>query len=224
MSTVSATTSSPETTLASAATPAQAILKQKDLGKNDFLNLLVTQLKNQDPLKPMDSSSFIAELAQFSQLEQSSNQVALLQKSLDAQTANQQFSLLPLVGREVGIEGAVIQLGTGPAMLDYSLGQDAASVNLSILNAAGQVIRTGNLGPQGLGTQQVTWDGLDQNGALMPPGTYTYAVTALDGQGQAVPVATTSRLTVTGVRVEGGQAKLAVGNQTIDPASVIDFF
>lgn len=223
MSTVSAATSS-ETTLASAATPAQAILKQKDLGKNDFLNLLVTQLKNQDPLKPMDSSSFIAELAQFSQLEQSANQVALLQKSLDAQTASQQFSLLPLVGREVSIDGAVIQLGAGPAMLDYSLGQDAASVNLSILNAAGQVIRTGNLGNQGAGLQQVVWDGKDQNGTTMPPGTYTYAVTALDGQGQAVPVATTSRLTVSGVRVEGGQAKLAVGNQTIEPGSIIEFF
>ncbi len=223
MSTISAATSS-ETTLASAATPAQAILKQKDLGKNDFLNLLVTQLKNQDPLKPMDSSSFIAELAQFSQLEQSANQVALLQKSLDAQTASQQFSLLPLVGREVSIDGAVIQLGAGPAMLDYSLGQDAASVNLSILNAAGQVIRTGNLGNQGAGLQQVVWDGKDQNGTTMPPGTYTYAVTALDGQGQAVPVATTSRLTVSGVRVEGGQAKLAVGNQTIEPGSIIEFF
>lgn len=223
MSTISAATSS-ETTLASAATPTQAILKQKDLGKNDFLNLLVTQLKNQDPLKPMDSSSFIAELAQFSQLEQSANQVALLQKSLDAQTASQQFSLLPLVGREVSIDGAVIQLGAGPAMLDYSLGQDAASVNLSILNAAGQVIRTGNLGNQGAGLQQVVWDGKDQNGTTMPPGTYTYAVTALDGQGQAVPVATTSRLTVSGVRVEGGQAKLAVGNQTIEPGSIIEFF
>ena len=223
MSTVSTATSS-ETTVASASAPAQAILKQKDLGKNDFLNLLVTQLKNQDPLKPMDSSSFIAELAQFSQLEQSANQVALLQKSLDAQTASQQFSLLPLVGREVSIDGAVIQLGAGPAMLDYSLGQDAASVNLSILNAAGQVIRTGNLGNQGAGLQQVVWDGKDQNGTTMPPGTYTYAVTALDGQGQAVPVATTSRLTVSGVRVEGGQAKLAVGNQTIEPGSIIEFF
>lgn len=223
MSTVSATTS-PETTLASANMPAQAVLKQKELGKNDFLNLLVTQLKNQDPLKPMDSSSFIAELAQFSQLEQSSNQVALLQKSLDAQTASQQFSLLPLVGREVRTDGAVIQLGAGPATLDYSLGQDAASVSLSVLNAANQVIRTGTLGPQSAGAQQVVWDGKDQNGTTMPPGTYTYAITALDGKSQPVPVSTTSRLKVSGVKVEDGQSKLAVGNQTIDPGSVVEFF
>lgn len=222
MSTVSAATSS-ETTLASAAAPAQAMLKQAELGKNDFLNLLVAQLKNQDPLKPMDSSSFVAELAQFSQLEQSTNQSTLLQKTLDAQNASLQYSLLPLVGRDVRVEDAVIQLGTGPAMLDYSLAQDAASVSLSILDGSNKVIRTGSLGPQGAGAQQVTWDGQDQNGTTMPPGTYTYAVVARDAQNQAVPVTPISRLTVSGIRIVGGQPQLAAGDQTIDPSSVIEF-
>jgi flagellar basal-body rod modification protein FlgD len=210
-------------TPASTATPAQTTLKQADLGKDDFLNLLVAQLKNQDPLKPMDSSSFVAELAQFSQLEQSSKQVTLLQKSLDAQSSSLQYSLLPLVGREVRVEGAVIQLGTTPATLDYSLSQDAASVRLSILNASNQAIRTLDLGSQGAGAQQVVWDGKDQNGTMMQPGTYSYAIAARDAQNQAVPVTTTSRLTVSGIRVEGGQSKLAAGDQTIDPSSVIEF-
>jgi flagellar basal-body rod modification protein FlgD len=222
MSTISDATSS-TATLASAATPAQTTLKQAELGKNDFLNLLVTQLKNQDPLKPMDSSSFVAELAQFSQLEQSSNQSTLLQKSLDAQNASLQYSLLPLIGRGVSIQGAVIQLGTEPATLDYSLGQDAASVSLSILNASNQVIRAGTLGPQGAGAQQLKWDGRDQKGTMMQPGTYTYAITALNAQGQAVPVTTTSNLTVTGIRVVGGQPQLAAGDQTIDLGSVTEF-
>lgn len=222
MSTVSATTSS-TATIASSATPAQTTMKQADLGKTDFLNLLVAQLKNQDPLKPMDSSSFVAELAQFSQLEQSSNTNTLLQQGLDAQSANRQYSLLPLVGRDVSVAGAVIQLGTTPATLNYSLGADAASVSLSILNASNQVVRAGTLGKQGAGAQQVTWDGQDQNGTTMPPGTYTYAITALDAQGQTVPVTTTSNMTVTGIQVVGGQPQLAVGNQTIDPSSVIQF-
>ena len=222
MSTVSGTTSS-TATVASSATPAQTTMKQADLGKNDFLNLLVAQLKNQDPLKPMDSSSFVAELAQFSQLEQSSNTNTLLQQGLDAQSANRQYSLLPLVGRDVSVAGAVIQLGTTPATLNYSLGADAASVSLSILNASDQIVRAETLGKQGAGAQQVTWDGQDQNGTTMPPGIYTYAIKALDAQNQAVPVTTTSRLTVTGIRVEGGQPKLAAGDQTIDPSSVIEF-
>ncbi|MEO5954619.1 MAG: flagellar hook assembly protein FlgD [Nitrospiraceae bacterium] len=220
MSTASAATSS---TIASAAAPAPVSLKQPDLGKNDFLNLLVAQLKNQDPLKPMDSSSFVAELAQFSQLEQSSNQSALLGKVLDAQNSSLQYSLLPLVGRDVSIQGAVIQLGTTPTTLDYSLSKDAASVSLSILNASNQIIRTGTLGPQGAGAQKVEWDGQDQNGTMMPPGTYTYAITAQDAQKQAVPVTTTSRLTVSGIRVEDGQPKLAAGDTTIDPSAVVEF-
>lgn len=220
MATVNAATSS---TIASASAPAPVSLKQPDLGKNDFLNLLVAQLKNQDPLKPMDSSSFVAELAQFSQLEQSSNQSALLGKVLDAQNSSLQYSLLPLVGRDVSIQGAVIQLGTTPATIDYSLSQDAASVSLSIMNASNQVIRTGTLGPQGAGAQKVEWDGQDQNGTTMPPGTYTYAITALDAQKQAVSVTTTSRLTVSGIRVEDGQPKLAAGDTTIDPSAVIEF-
>jgi len=220
MSTISATTSS---TIASAANPTTASLKQPDLGKNDFLNLLVTQLKNQDPLKPMDSSSFVAELAQFSQLEQSANQVSLLQKSLDAQSVSLQYSLLPLVGREVRIEGAVIQLGDAPATLDYNLGQDATSVSLSIQDASNKVIRTERLGAQDAGAQQLVWDGKDQNGVTMQPGTYTYAITARDAQNQAVPVTATSRLTVSGIRLEDGQPKLAVGDLTIDPGSVIEF-
>ena len=89
MATINGATSS---TIASAANPTPTSLKQAELGKNDFLNLLVTQLKNQDPLKPMDSSSFVAELAQFSQLEQSSNQSTLLGKVLDAQNSSLQYS------------------------------------------------------------------------------------------------------------------------------------
>lgn len=222
MSTVSDTTSA-MVTPASTATPAQTTQQQASLGKTDFLNLLVAQLKNQDPLKPMDSSSFVAELAQFSQLEQSSNTNDLLQKGLDAQSASLQYSLVPLVGRNVSVQGAVIQLGTTPATLNYSLGQDAASVSLSILNASNQVIRAGTLGSQGAGAQQVTWDGRDQNGTMMQPGTYTYAIKALDAQGQAVPVTTSSNLTVTGIQVVGGKPQLAIGNQAIDPSTVIEF-
>ncbi|MCX5724609.1 MAG: hypothetical protein NTX84_08875 [Nitrospirae bacterium] len=134
-----------------------------------------------------------------------------------------QYSLLQLVGRDVSTQGAVIQLGTTPTTLNYSLGEAASSVSMSIMDASNQVIRTGTLGNQGVGAQHITWDGQDQNGATMPPGTYTYAVTALNAQNQPVPVTTTSNLTVTGIRIVGGQPQLAAGDQTIDPASVIEF-
>jgi len=209
---------------ASPITPsAETTVKPPELGKNDFLNLLVTQLKNQDPLKPMDSSSFIAELAQFSQLEQSANQSKILQEVLDAQHSSLQYSLLPLVGREVLVEGAVVQLGSAPATIGFSLSKDAVSVKLAVLNASGQAIRTLDLGAQGAGEQHVIWDGRDQNGTMMPPGTYRYAIAAYDAQNQAVPATMTSWLKVTGIRLEEGRPKLAAGNLTIDPGSVIEF-
>jgi len=220
MATINGATSS---TIASAANPTPASLKQAELGKNDFLNLLVTQLKNQDPLKPMDSSSFVAELAQFSQLEQSSNQSTLLGKVLDAQNSSLQYSLLPLIGRDVRVEGAIIPLGSGPAPLDYNLNEDAVSVRASILNANNQTIRTLDLGAQSAGAQHVVWDGRDGNGALMPPGTYTYSVAARNSQNQPVPITATSRLTVSGIRVVEGQPRLAAGENTIDPSAVIEF-
>ena len=220
MATINGATSS---TIASAANPTPASLKQAELGKNDFLNLLVTQLKNQDPLKPMDSSSFVAELAQFSQLEQSSNQSTLLGKVLDAQNSSLQYSLLPLIGRDVRVEGAIIPLGTTPAPLDYNLNEDAVSVRASILNASNQTIRTLDLGSQSAGVQHVMWDGRDGNGTLMPPGTYTYSVAARNSQNQAVPITATSRLTVSGIRVVEGQPRLAAGENTIDPSAVIEF-
>lgn len=210
-------------TSSSTAPPAPTMLKQPELGKNDFLNLLVTQLKNQDPLKPMDSSSFIAELAQFSQLEQSSNQSALLGKVLDAQNSSLQYSLLPLVGREVRVEGAMIQLGTAPAPVDYNLSEDAVSVRVSILNSTNQAIRTLDLGSQAAGDQHVMWDGRDGNGTMLPPGTYTYAIAARDTQNRPVPITATSRLTVSGIRLEEGQPRLAAGDQSIDPGSVIEY-
>jgi flagellar basal-body rod modification protein FlgD len=210
-------------TPSSTVTPALTSLTPPELGKNDFLNLLVAQLKNQDPLKPMDSSSFVAELAQFSQLEQSANQSKILQEVLDSQQASLQYSLLPLVGRVVRVEGGFAQLGDAPAPLDYSVSRDAASVKVAIMNASGQVVRTLDLGAQSAGAQQVTWDGRDQNGTMMQPGTYRYAVAAADAQDQAVPTTMKAQLTITGIRLEEGQPKLAAGELTIDPGAVIEF-
>ena len=74
---------------------AGALSGNQQMGQNDFLKLLVTQLKNQDPLKPMDNTAFVAELAQFSQLDQSTKQVQLLEQSIAQQTDSLQYTLLP---------------------------------------------------------------------------------------------------------------------------------
>src|SRR5512147_3235633 len=102
MADVTGVSANQATSLAAAASSAVPTLPaSQQLGQNDFLNLLVTQLKNQDPLKPVDNQEFVAQLAQFSQLQQSTQQVGLLQQLITAQADTQQYSLLPMIGHQV---------------------------------------------------------------------------------------------------------------------------
>jgi len=194
----------------------------QELGRDDFLTLLVTQLKNQDPLKPMDSTSFVAELAQFSQLEQSSKQVTLLEQSIAQQTDALQYTLLPMVGRTVQIEGSLINLKDGLATLTYALEREASTVRVTIQDQQGKAIRTLDIGTQSAGKQEVQWDGRNQNGLLMPNGTYQYRVLAKDTKGGAVVAAPSSTLTITGVRMVDGTPQLAAGDFVIDRKDIIE--
>lgn len=194
----------------------------RELGQGDFLKLLVTQLKNQDPLKPTDNTEFVAQLAQFSQLDQSAKQAQLLQKSLDAQTASLQFALLPLVGRTISLDQPVIQLGDGSAQLDYRLEKHAAAVRISILDHQRQVVRTLEFSNQFAGANRVEWDGRNHNGQRMPAGVYQYAIAATDLDGQPVGVASRASVTVGGVRMEEGAPKLLVGDLSVDPSAIVE--
>lgn len=194
----------------------------RELGQGDFLTLLVTQLKNQDPLNPTNNTEFVAQLAQFSQLEQSAKQAQLLQRSLDAQAASLQFTLLPMVGRTVTVDHALVQLGSGPAPISYTLDKNAAAVRVNILDPQGQVIRTLDYRDRPAGANISEWDGRNQNGALMPAGVYQYVLTATDTQGASVSARTTGQLTVSGIRMEEGKAKLVVGDLSIEPSAVVE--
>jgi len=192
------------------------------MGQDDFLKLLVTQLKNQDPLKPTDNTEFVSQLAQFSQLEQTAKQADLLQKSLDAQTASLQFTLLPMVGRRITIDRPLTQLGQGPAAITYNLEKDAAKVQVTIVDAQRRVVRTLDSSGNQAGLNQVQWDGKDDKGVALPPGVYQYAISAVDRQGAAVAAQGRAQLTVTGVRMEDDKPKLAVGALSVDPSDIVE--
>lgn len=212
---VSALTSTP-----TASTPQKT--GPRELGQDDFLTLLITQLKNQDPLNPTDNTEFVSQLAQFSQLEQTAKQASLLQKSLEAQTASLQFTLLPMVGRRVSIDRPLTQLENGQASLTYALEKDAARVQIAILDQSQKVMRTLDYTNLQSGLNQAQWDGKDSTGAVIPPGVYEYAISALDQQGAPVVAKGRAQLTVTGVRMEEEQPKLAVGAISVDPSEIVE--
>ncbi len=199
-----------------------ALSGNQQMGQNDFLKLLVTQLKNQDPLKPMDNTAFVAELAQFSQLDQSTKQVQLLEKSIAQQTDSMQYTLLPMIGRNVQVEGSLIDLKDGPAKLTYALEREATTVRVTIQDKQGKAIRILDLGTQSAGKQEVQWDGRNQNGQLMPNGTYQYQVLAKDAKGGAIVAAPSSVLKISGVRMVDGTPQLAAGDFVIDRKDIIE--
>jgi flagellar basal-body rod modification protein FlgD len=133
-----------------------------------------------------------------------------------------QFTLLPMVGRRVSIDRPLVQLENGQASLTYALEKSAARAQITIFDHSRQVVRTLEYTGLQAGVNQAQWDGKDSKGAAMPPGVYEYAVSAVDHEGASVVAKGRSQLTVTGVRMEDGQPKLAVGPITVDPSEIVE--
>jgi flagellar basal-body rod modification protein FlgD len=192
------------------------------LGKDDFLKLLTTQLQNQDPLNPISNEDFIAQTAQFSSLEQLQNMNGTLQQLLAQSGGNGVTASAPLLGRTVSVNGSAVPLdGSQPVSLAYQLPAGAATAALQVLNASGTSVRTIRLGSQAAGSHQAGFDGLDDQGRRLTPGSYTYQVIALDQSGRAVSGAATGGGQVTGISMDSGQVMLLVGSERVPLTSVV---
>lgn len=209
MTTISGTSAAAAAATTSTATTA----KTKTLGQNDFLSLLVAQLKNQDPLNPSDPTEFTSQLAQYSQLEQLFNLNDSMGNLTTAQSNSDRLSSLSLIGQDVVVEGASFTLGdTSSAQLGYKGDGTATSVNLNIQNSTGKVVATLTGKDLTAGNHFITWDGKDASGNTLPSGTYTLAVDAKNSTGASATVASLIRATVTGVDLSGSEAKIVTGS------------
>jgi flagellar basal-body rod modification protein FlgD len=197
----------------------------KELGQDAFLRLLVTQLRQQDPLNPMDSTQFTAQLAQFASLEQLTKANKSLENVLIAQIANTNLTATSLVGKTVKAAGDTISVEKGKASpITYTLPQQAASVILQIYDAKGALVKILNKGAQHAGDQQVIWDGKDEQGRAVPDGTYTVKAIATSPQGEAVGVTLYQTGKVTGVKYDGGVAYLLLGEQKVQMGQVLQVY
>lgn len=167
----------------------------ENMDKEDFLNLLVTQLRYQDPLSPEDPKDFVAQLAQFSSLEQQINvnqQIEALAELLQTYTESQSMAQgVSLLGKNVTVLGNQINVAGGEATgASFQLPSDAQTVVLGIYDTSGEPVRILNLGAQSAGTRTFTWDGKDSDGNQVADGTYFFQVAALDKDNQALEVDT----------------------------------
>lgn len=153
---------------------------------NTFLKLLVAQLKNQDPLNPLDGTEFTGQIAQFSALEQQINSNNYLSQLVEQRDFGQQTLAVSYLNKVVLAPGDTVALGedTG-AEFGYVLDNTAAKVDISIYDATGKLVRSVN-GDKSEGNHILTWDGKDDAGNVLEPGNYTVRVKATDGDDKVI--------------------------------------
>ena len=165
------------TALDSLGLPSQATgRRSNELGQDTFLQLMITQLQNQDPTKPLDSNEFIAQLAQFSSVSSLADMSKAVGQLSEAIYANQAVQASSLIGRNVLVSGDTGTLRPGqPLAGGVELPSSTASAVVRVYNDAGELVRQLPLGPQQAGLTRFTWDGTDSTGNVAPPGTYRFA-------------------------------------------------
>jgi flagellar basal-body rod modification protein FlgD len=184
----------------------------KELGKNEFLKLLMAQLANQDPTNPVDNQAFIAQLAQFSSVEQLYGIGSKLDTLAVAQASANQLQTASLVGKEVTFRTDQVHLDGKALDVEANLAGAADAVVAVVTDASGNVVRTLPLGARTAGTTQFTWDGCDDKGKSLPAGDYHVALNATRKDGTPVQADLRGRGTVDGVNFEGDAPILLVGS------------
>jgi len=176
-----------------------------------FLQLLTTQLRNQNPLDPLDTNQFTQQLVQFSSVEQELNINKQLSTLVSLQQTAQSTAALSYVGKSVTVDSSTTQLANNQAQWSFSVPKPA-SANFTVTNATGQTVYSGNYTVQS-GNQQFGWDGKNNSGQPQPAGAYTLSITAVDSNGQPVAISSQIVGTVDAVDLTKNPPVLSVGGQ-----------
>jgi flagellar basal-body rod modification protein FlgD len=186
------------------------------LGREDFLTLLIAQLENQDPLDPLDSAEFTAQLAQFSSLEQLFNVNENLEGIQEMIYSQGEEDLIQLIGKTVKADDNSILVDDETVLSagSYSL-EEGAAVSVMIYDSSGNEVRTLYLGWQDEGEYTIEWDGLDTDGEMADDGTYYFEVAAEDENGTEVEANTYIIGEVMGVTYKYGDPYLMIGDNLV---------
>ena len=216
-------TSTPTTSTtgsSSASSSASSQLPSGALDQNSFLQLLMAQMQNQDPTAPTDSTTFVTQLAQFTEVQQVSAQTSTLssiQTQLQSMGNSQAYAL---VGKTVTVNSNMMTSnGSFASPATVTLGSAASGVSIAVQDSSGNTVRTMTAGAAPAGAYQITWDGKEDNGSSAPAGTYTAQVTATGNNGQSVGITTTSTGVVQQVAISNGTPTLTLANGAVAPVS-----
>ncbi|MEH6493016.1 flagellar hook assembly protein FlgD [Halopseudomonas sp.] len=154
-----------------------------ELGKDQFLELLVAQMNNQDPLSPQENGEFIAQLAQFSTVEGIENMNTSMEALLSGYQSSQALQASSMVGRTVIVPSDQAMVDTANGLEgQFALPKNSGAVTVKVLDSSGSLVDTINMGSLEAGMHDFTWDGQDASGNVLPPGAYTFEASAsIDG-------------------------------------------
>lgn len=178
-----------------------------------FLRLLTAQLKNQDPMQPVDSTQWVSQLAQFSSVEQAVAANSKIAEVLSELKSSNDRMDLSYIGRQVEVDSGTVGLKDGKLSASYSIPEGAKSVDLYILDGDGRIVASAKGDPLA-GTHSFTWDGTTSTGTKAPDGAYTVLVQATDENSKSLTAGLTHSAKVTGIRREDGSTVFVLDDGT----------
>jgi flagellar basal-body rod modification protein FlgD len=189
--------------------------KHNQMGKNEFLKLLTFQLKNQDPMNPMDQKKFAADLAQFAQLEQMTNMNKSMDKLNDNQPNENKFYAASFLGKQITTAGTTLDYNGKSRQVEipFVLPQNARNVMMRITDSKGQMVKQIEMENMPKGSHNITWDGSYQDATQAIADTYQVEILAWDESLTPFKGETRTKGTVTGVHFENGQTVLDIDRQ-----------
>jgi len=193
---------------------ASATTSAANLGKQDFLKLFTAQLNNQDPLDPVKNEAFVAQLAQFSQLEALTNIQTSMDGFVNSMSAEKLLGSASLIGKRISVPDAPSELMSGGSIdATIDLPQGASGVALTVFDSNGNKVQDLVAGPQLPGTVDLSWNGTDALGNAVPPGTYYLSANAVVG-GKTTKVSVNTLATVRSITTNpaDGSISLDVGS------------
>jgi flagellar basal-body rod modification protein FlgD len=206
-----------------AANTAQTQARQSLSGNFDtFLRLLTTQLQNQDPLEPLDSTKFTEQLVSYSQVEQQINTNANLNTLIAMTKSAAGANAVSYLGKTAVTLGPQSSLSDGAASWRYTLTADAASTVLTIKDASGRTVRT-LAGDRGVGAHDFVWDGKNDAGADLPAGTYSLTATATAANGNAIATGVSGLGFIKEIDMSTPEPLLSIGSRKVSLLEVIGF-
>jgi flagellar basal-body rod modification protein FlgD len=187
-----------------------------------FLTLLTTQLQNQDPLAPMDSTEFTNQLVQFAQVEQQINQNQKLDDLVALQLASISSVALGYVGMDISYISAEMNYdGETPVGINYALSAEAVTAKVNVYDQEGELVYSADA-PRDTGTNSFTWTGIRTNGQPVEAGTYSVKIDALDKGGKPIENSTVVTGRVRGIETQNGVIYVLVGERAVAISNIVN--